>query len=541
MDARAAQHRIGLQAPSERSIVFARDSSLQRPQNSRGRRAAGTSGAHHGTDGTRFVAPSARERHSVRIVPPPPPATTMKLATTLLTLLSLLAPTALHAQSQTSTPGATLEQPLPRRGALGLGFSALPRKQAEKAGLARGEGLIANAPTPGLTAEKIGFEAGDVVLRFNGAAVSTGTIGAAIRATPAGSQVEFEILRKEAPLKLRGELLEKPRDPGNENYEVVYSHVTNNGQRMRTILTRPRKPGPHPGFMFIQGFSPVSYDFVLATAKGDVATIDGPLLHRIANSGYVTIRVEKPGVGDSEGGPFAELNYQDEIGIYREALAQLKATAGVDVNNVFLFGHSMGAAFGPMIAADNPVKGIAVYGGAARTWFEYLLDTLRYQGLVAGESFESSDEKVRHGARVMARVMLEAESPESVKAELPELAALVDSLFPGGRFNDKTLDFWRQLNEINFAEYWNKLDCHVLAVKGASDFVVYEADHKLIADIVNRRNPGRAKFVIALNCDHLLHAFATEPESLRNFQRGEYSDSFEKLLVEWMAEVRSRN
>jgi hypothetical protein len=38
-----------------------------------------------------------------------------------------------------------------------------------------------------------------------------------------------------------------------------------------------------------------------------------------------------------------------------------------------------------------------------------------------------------------------------------------------------------------------------------------------------------------------LHAFATEPESLRNFQRGEYSDSFEKLLVEWMAEVRSRN
>jgi len=467
--------------------------------------------------------------------------TTMKLAANLLALLALLASTKLHAQAPTSTPSATLEQPLPRRGTLGLSFSALPRKQAEKAGLARGEGLIANAPTPELTAAKLGFEAGDVVLRLNGAAVSSGTIGAAIRATPAGSLVEFEILRKDQPLKLSGALLEKPRDPGNENYEVLYSHVTNNGQRMRTILTRPRKPGPHPGFMFIQGFSPVSYDFVLATAKGDVATIDGPLLHRIANSGYITIRVEKPGVGDSEGGPFAELNYHDEIGIYREALAQLKATAGVDVDNIFLFGHSMGGAFGPMIAADNPVKGIAVYGGAARTWFEYLLDTLRYQGLVAGASYESTDEKVRQGARIMARVMLEGESPDSVKTALPELAALVDAFFPNGRFNDKTLDFWRQLNEINFAEYWNKLECHVLAVKGSSDFVVYEADHKLIADIVNRRNPGRAKFVIAPNCDHLLQAFATEPESLRNFQRGEYSDSFEKLLIDWMAEVRGKN
>ena len=463
----------------------------------------------------------------------------MNPATTLLALFALFAPTALHAQ--TPAPSATLEQPLARRGALGLSFSALPRKQAEKAGLARGEGLIANAPTPGLTAAKIGFEAGDVVLRFNGAAVSASTIGAAVRATPAGSLVEFEILRKDQPLKLRGELLEKPRDPGNENYEVLYRHVTNNGQRMRTILTRPRKPGPHPGFMFIQGFSPVSYDYVLATAKGDVTTLDGPLLHRVASSGYITIRVEKPGVGDSEGGPFAELNYHDEIGIYREALAQLKATEGVDANNVFLFGHSMGAAFGPMIAVDNPVKGIAVYGGAARTWFEYLLDTLRYQGLVAGASFESTDEKVRHGARIMARVMLEGESPEAVKDALPDLAPLVDGFFPGGRFNDKTLEFWRQLNEINFADYWNKLDGHVLAVKGASDFVVYEADHKLIADIVNRRQPGRAKFAIAPNCDHLLHAFATEPESLRNFQRGEYSDSFEKLLVEWMAEVRGKN
>jgi pimeloyl-ACP methyl ester carboxylesterase len=432
------------------------------------------------------------------------------------------------------------DAPLPRRGALGLGFKPLAKSQAEKHGLKAGEGLIAQTPVPGLSAEKLGIEAGDVVLQLNEAPVSAATIGDVIRKTAAGSTLEFSILRKDQPLALRGPLLEKPRDPGSDKYEVVYSHVTNNGQRMRTILTKPRTPGKHPGFLFIQGFSPISYDYVLATATGDVATIDGPLLREFAESGFVTLRVEKPGVGDSEGGPFAELDYHGEIGIYKAALAQLKATEGVDPADIFIFGHSMGASFGPMIAAENPVRGIAIYGGSARTWFEYLLDTIRYQGLVGGDTFEATDEKARQGARLMALVMLEKKSPEDVKESHPELAPYADAFFPGGLFNQKSLEFWRQLNEINFASYWNRLDCAVLAVKGASDFVVYEADHKLIADIVNRAHPGQGKFVIAPNSDHLLHAFATEQESLRNFQRGTFSDSFTQILKDWIAEVRSR-
>jgi uncharacterized protein len=432
---------------------------------------------------------------------------------------------------------AAMEEALPRRGALGMSFKALPKKKAEELGLAAGEGLIAGAPIAGLSADKLGLQADDVVLKVNDQAPSTTTIAGMIRNLPAGSPLSFSIMRKDQALKLEGTLIEKPRDPGTDRYEVLYTHITHNGQRMRTIVTKPKAAGKHPGFMFIQGFSPVSYDFVLSSATGDVTTLDGPLLHDVASSGFVTIRVEKPGVGDSEGGPFADLDYHGEIGIYKETLRQLKATPGVDVDNIFIFGHSMGASFGPMIAVDDPVKGIAVYGGAARTWFEYLLDTIRYQGLVGGDSFENTDVKARHGARIMAQVMLEGRSPAEVKEALPELAPFVDAFFPGGLFNGKTLDFWRQLGEINFASYWSRLDCHVLAVKGASDFVVYEADHQLIADIVNRKHAGRGQFVIAPNSDHLLHAFATERDSMRNFQRGNYSDSFAVLLKNWMAQV----
>lgn len=459
----------------------------------------------------------------------------MILSIALLTTLAL-APTPPRPPRASEDP--RIDAPLPRRGALGLSFKPLSNSEAEKHGLKAGEGLIAQTPVPGLTAAALGVQAGDIVLKLNGKPVAASTIGDVVRTTPAGSQLEFAIVRKDKAEMLTGALLEKVRDPGTETYDVVYSHVTNHGERMRTIVTKPKKPGKHPGFLFIQGFSPVSYDYVLSKATGDVSTIDGPLLHAFADSGFVTLRVEKPGVGDSEGGPFAELDYQSEIGIYAEALKQLKSLPEVDPNDVFLFGHSMGASFGPMIAADNPVRGIAVYGAAARTWFEYLLDTLRYQGLVAGQSFEAADESARQGARLMALVMLEKQAPADVKESHPELAPLVDGYFPGGLFNGKTLDFWRQLNEINFASYWSRLDCNVLAVKGASDFVVYEVDHKLIADIVNRSHPGKGRFLIAPNSDHLFHAFATEPDSLHNFQRGTFSDSFTTILKNWIAEVR---
>lgn len=434
------------------------------------------------------------------------------------------------------TPAAETDA-LPRRGALGLPLAPVPQELAAQLKLDPGAGLLAQKPLPGLTADKAGVMQGDVVVALNGKPVGPATVAAIVRDLPAGKPLTISLMRDGKPLELQTTLLERLRDPGNANYEVIYSHVVSNGKRMRTIITKPRQPGKHPGFMFIQGFSPVSYDFTLEGSTGDVATLDGPLLFDFANSGFVTLRVEKPGVGDSEGGPFAELDYTTELDIYRQALRQLKETSGVDTENVFIFGHSMGGAFGPMIAVENPVRGLAVYGVAARTWFEYLLDTLRYQGLVAGDSFVNADEKVRQGARLMALVFLENRSVDDVKKSHPELAPLADALFPGGMFNGKSLDFWRQLGQTNFADYWARCNAHVLAVRGASDFVTYDVDHKLIADIVNKAHPGWGKSVVLPNSDHLFHNFATEPESLRNFQKGKFNPAFAALMKDWIKEV----
>ncbi len=202
------------------------------------------------------------------------------------------------------------------------------------------------------------------------------------------------------------------------------------------------------------------------------------------------------------------------------------------------FREQYGSAFGPMVASENHVKGIAVYGAAARNWFEYLLDTLRYQGLVAGDSFENTDEKVRLGSRLMALVFLENMSVDEVKKSHPELVGLADAIFPNGLFNGKSLEFWRQLGQINFPAYWAKCDAHVLAIRGASDFVTYDVDHKLIADVVNSKHPDWGRSVVLPNSDHLFHNFATEQESMANFQKGEFNTAIATMLKEWIQEVR---
>jgi len=429
---------------------------------------------------------------------------------------------------------------LPRRGTLGVGFAPVSADVRTALKLKAGEGLVAQAPMPGLSAEKAGLQAGDVIVSLNGKPAVAGGLGEMVRALPSGQTFTLKGFRDGKPTEWKAVLMEKPRDPGNENYTVSYSHIVSNGKRMRTIITTPKAPGKHPGWMFIQGLSPISYDYTLNAGGASLARIDAPILFDYANSGFVTMRVEKPGVGDSEGGPFSECDYTTELDIYRQAMKQLKEQPSVDASNVFIFGHSMGGAFGPMIACETPVRGIAVYGTAARTWYEYLLDTLRYQGIVMGGSYESADEEVRQGTRIMGLIFMEGKSVESVKKDHPELAATIDSLFPGGLFNGKSPKFWSQLASTNFATYWAKCNCPVLAVHGASDFVSYEADHRLIADIVNKVHPGAGTFATAANNDHLFNSWATEQESAKNWPNGTYGETFQKLMKSWIQDILNK-
>ncbi len=85
------------------------------------------------------------------------------------------------------------------------------------------------------------------------------------------------------------------------------------GKRLRTILTRPEGTTDRlPAILFVQW---LSCDSIELPAKQQ----DGwsRMLRRLAQeSGFVMMRTEKPGVGDSEG-DCARLDYDTELSIHR--------------------------------------------------------------------------------------------------------------------------------------------------------------------------------------------------------------------------------
>jgi dienelactone hydrolase len=89
------------------------------------------------------------------------------------------------------------------------------------------------------------------------------------------------------------------------------------------------------------------------------------LLHTIGSQGFVTMRVEKSGVGDSEGPSCDTIGYSEELSGYQAALKSLQSNPSVDSRRIYLLGISLGGVFAPILGAETKVAGISVYGTLA--------------------------------------------------------------------------------------------------------------------------------------------------------------------------------
>ena len=84
----------------------------------------------------------------------------------------------------------------------------------------------------------------------------------------------------------------------------------------------------------------------------------------------MTMRVERSGCGDSEGGPLRDVDFETELSGNREVLRALKQLEYVDPETVMIYGFSMGGILAPLIANSKSLRGIVTYGTACISWFE---------------------------------------------------------------------------------------------------------------------------------------------------------------------------
>lgn len=283
--------------------------------------------------------------------------------------------------------------------------------------------------------------------------------------------------------------------------ETVFGELrTPQGSRLRTIATRPQgSSGPLPAIYFVQWLSCDSVEI----GRGD----DGwtrMMKSLVQDSAMVVMRLEKAGVGDSEGGPCSALDYESELAHHRLALRALFAHPWVDPGRVFLFGASMGANFAPLVAAGQELRGVAVWGGGAQSWFERQLGFERRALELGGATAAEIDERMRKLARIYAAVLLEARDPEDIAQSDPRLAESWKLATGSDRDTQfgRPLAFHRQAQAQHWAAAWAAVDAPVLAMFGEYDWYEDPAGVELIGRTVNRRMPGRAETHFLPGIDH---------------------------------------
>lgn len=402
---------------------------------------------------------------------------------------------------------------LPRRGFFGAATAAMPAEERVRLGLPDTAGVVVQSVVAGGGAENGGLRAEDVILTVDGAGVATpGQLALRLAGRKPGDKVRVEYWRASKRRAKNVELTEAPRET-SADYEIHYGSVTSRAGRQRTIVTKPKTPGPHPALYSIQGIGTFTMERGPSGFAGYAAIIED-----FAARGYVTLRVDKPGCGDSEGGPLKDVDFDTQLDGFRQGLAMLRADPDVDRDRILIFGHSMGGVWGPLLATETPVLGIAVYGTVAKTWVEYTFENNRRQAALNGATAAAIDTLIRQEAIANYFLYEVGMTPDELANARPEMSGWVDSTFVERKYSSGLhYTFLRQLNAKNVAAAWTAFPGWALAIWGKSDFISGEGDHALVAHIVNARNPGRGEFVALENSDHGFYEAATFEESIQSW------------------------
>ena len=324
------------------------------------------------------------------------------------------------AWSQTPTDA------LPRRAATGITLDITPT----------GAVTVKAAPE-GSAGADAGLQAGDVIAALDATPVtSIVQVQSIIGRHRSGDDLAIDVVRGGETKRLVARLKAFPVEH-LPNTVFDYGHLTlPDGVRLRTIVSRPSTSAARaPAVLLLQGGGCNSVDVPWAPAdQWPMTLISAP-----AARGFVTMRVEKPGVGESEGPPCSEGGFREELAGYRAALGALVANPAVDRERIFLLGESLGGFMAPILAGETHVAGISTFGTIAFTPTGY----------------------------------------------------------PG-----RSEQFFREIADIDILAEWAAVDARVQLLAGSYDDPVVASSGEKIAAVVNEAHPGLAEHRELEGVDH---------------------------------------
>ena len=400
--------------------------------------------------------------------------------------------------------------------------------------------------TVGGTSESLKIEVNDIITKIGTNSFKTySEFVDEFQKYSTNGKLELTIIRNNKEIKLEGIVVGRPLET-DDNASVIYDQAPFKGGQLRVIINKPLKETKMPGMLFIPGYTCSSIDNL---------TADHPykrIIDAYVEAGYVTLRIEKSGLGDSKNTPTCEsCDLKDEVENFEVGLKKLKTLSYVDSNQIIIVGHSMGGIIAPAISAKNKVAGVVVYGTTAKSWFEYQIEMYRVQNALSGMNPIEVEASVREQYELNYRYFIGKEKLEEM-AKDPKVDSVLRSVwgYDGkGKIYSRNAEYWRQIQDFPHLENWKNTNAKVLVQYGESDFQAFsKADHQQIVNTVNFFNPDNARLISFPSTDHYFAKSGTTQEAFDKFSNNqiqqlfnEYNPEVGNSAVKWSNEILNRN
>lgn len=398
----------------------------------------------------------------------------------------------------------------------------------------------------GGTSENLKLQESDIITKLAGKTLSsTEDFLDHFLKMKVNQEIEVTVIRENKELLLKGKVEGRPYET-DDNATVIYDQAAYKGGQLRVIINKPFKETKMPAMLFIPGYTCSSID-ELPSFHPYKRIVDA-----YVDAGYVTLRIEKSGLGDSDGTPACEsCDLMDEVENFEVGLKKLKSLPYVDTNQIIIVGHSMGGIVAPAISAKNNVAGVVVYGTLAKSWFEYQLEMYRIQNALAGMNPIEVEKSVVEQYDLNYRFFVKKEKLEDM-AKDPKVDSVLRATWQydgNGKIYSRNAEYWRQIQDYPHLENWKNTSAKVLVLYGESDFQAFSlADHQQIVNTVNFFHPGKAQLKTFPQTDHYFAKSGTMQQAYDKFANGQYQQLFDEYnpevglsAVRWSNEILSKD
>jgi pimeloyl-ACP methyl ester carboxylesterase len=250
-------------------------------------------------------------------------------------------------------------------------------------------------------------------------------------------------------------------------YEIIEENVIIKGQYnlVGTIAMPKRDEEKLPAVLLISGSGHINRDGYVAPMKLDTHLYK-EVAHLITSLGYISLRIDKRGVGMSEGN-YIETGMWDLVEDVERAVDFLKQQPHVDREKIVLLGHSEGCILATAVNARTSVDGMILLAGGGET----VEEALKRQREILIEELKNKNRLNKFIVRI-------CNTENKIEAQAEKFKRKVmnsDKAMMRYKFSKVHAKWFKEHYQYHLLQDLEKVTCPVLAITGDKDF---QADSK---------------------------------------------------------------